>query len=149
MKEWIRDTLISRLHGTYIHLEPVSAIVGLTESNARISCKCGRSVHELLYHIVFWLDYSLALLNGEVMEHNNEIDWEIRDTKWNKLVARFSKGLSQLEFIAENWELDKEIKIGDKISTCVGAEILGIIQHTSYHLGQIVSTRRALGLWPT
>ena len=57
---------------------------------------------------------------------------------------------------AQGWDLmgaplalpaDKEIKITEKVSTSVGPALLGISQHTSYHLGQLVTTRKALGKW--
>ena len=48
----------------------------------------------------------------------------------------------------KNQELDSEVRINDKISKSILAEVLGTIQHTRYHLGQVISSRRALGLWP-
>lgn len=148
MYDWIRDAVIDRLHGVHIHVDPRVAVDNVDEIDAeKTPFDGGRSLKKLLYHTLFWQDYSLGLLGGEVGDFEKGMDWEVGDQSWGELVERFSKGLSRLEFIAENWELEDEINISDDLKTCVGAEILGTTQHTSYHLGQIVAARRALGLW--
>ena len=63
------------------------------------------------------------------------------------LIERLGAGLSGLLFIAESWELEDEVKITEELSTTVGAELFGIAQHTSYHIGQLVTTRKTLGKW--
>jgi uncharacterized damage-inducible protein DinB len=148
MCEWVRQSIIDRLNGRHIHLRPYAAVEGLSAAEAKESVKGTRSVHELLYHIVYWLEYSLALLGGKVVEHVDDADWDFEKSSWEDLLARFIMGTSRLMFIAENWDLDKELRISDESVTCVGAELLGVIQHNSYHIGQIISTRRVLGLWP-
>lgn len=129
-------------------MDPLIAVDEVNNANAKMKpFDGGRSLRELLFHVVFWQDYSLALLGGGVGDFVKGVDWDVGDQSWSDLVERFRNGLSRLEFIAENWELDDEINISDDLKTCVGAEILGTIQHTSYHLGQIVVARRALELW--
>ena len=148
MSDWIREAILDRLHGKHIHLEPLAVVDGISETDAlKTPYSGGRSSLELLFHIVFWLEFSLGLLDGKVMEYRKDVDWETNGVSWGNLKERFIKGLTRLEFIAENWELDTDLDISDELKTCVGAEVLGVIQHTSYHLGQIVFTRRALGLW--
>lgn len=148
MNDWVLGAIVDRIHGTHIHVEPMIAIDGLeSEDAAKAPFPDGRSPRELLYHIVFWQDFSLNLLNGEAGEFTKGADWAVGDTKWTSLIERFKDGLSRLEFITENWDLDDEVRSSDALTICVGAEVLGTIQHTSYHLGQLVSARRALGLW--
>ncbi|MBN2335238.1 DinB family protein [Candidatus Bathyarchaeota archaeon] len=149
MSDWVHDAIQDRLQGTHIHVDPLVAVEGLSMSEAnKRPFPGGRSPHELLYHIVYWLEYSLDLLDGTVDVHEQGIDWETGETRWEELVDRFSEDMSRLGAIAENRSLDQEVKVSDDLSTCVGAEILGAVQHTSYHLGQVVTARRALGLWP-
>jgi hypothetical protein len=149
MVKWLREAIIHRLHGVNIHVNPSSAVDGITsEDSIRVPFPGGRSPRELLFHIVFWQEYSLILLNGGIGEFTRGMDWNTGNDSWETLIERFENGLSRLEFIAENWELDREVRITEDIVTCVGAEVLGTIQHTSYHLGQLVMSRRALGLWP-
>ena len=148
MSDWIREAILDRLHGKHIHVNPLVAVDGLSESDAiKQPFTDGRSPYELVFHIVFWLEYSLDLMNGTIVVYKQGMSWETGESSWAELVDRFSKSMSRLEFIAENWDLDEEVRISDDLSTCVGAEILGSIQHTSYHLGQLVATRRAICLW--
>jgi len=148
MSDWVRDAVLDRIQGTHIHVDPMVAVEEISKDDAiKHPFPDGRSLHELLFHIVFWLEYSIGLMSGVVEVFEKDMDWEAGESNWDDLVDRFSKGMSRLEFIAESWDLDSEVKISDELGTCVGAEVLGVIQHTSYHLGQIVSARRALGLW--
>jgi hypothetical protein len=87
------------------------------------------------------------MLKGTVGEVKKGTDWEVGERTWEGLVERLNTGLSGLLDIPKNGDLDNEIKITEEHSTCVGAELIGIAQHTSYHLGQLVTTRRALGKW--
>ena len=148
MSDWVREAILDRIKGTHMHVDPVVAVDGLSGDNAlKLPFPNGRSLYELLFHIVFWLEYSLGLMSGEVYVFEKGMDWMTGKSNWDDLVNRFTKSISRLEFIAEDWDLDSKVRISDELDTCVGAEVLGVIQHTSYHLGQIVSTRRALGLW--
>ena len=149
MSDWVREAINDRLHGKHIHVDPMVAIEGLSEGDAlKQPFPGGRSSLELLFHIVFWLEYSLDLMSGTVGDYEKGMDWDTGESSWVDLVDKFSKDMSRLESIATSWDLNEEVKISDDLITCVGAEVLGTIQHTSYHLGQIVSARRALGLWP-
>ena len=89
----------------------------------------------------------MDLIGGENPEYVENVDWNTEGEDWDSLMQRFRKDLSNMEFMAENWELEDKVKISDDLSTCVGAELMGAMQHTSYHLGQLVAARRALGTW--
>jgi hypothetical protein len=148
MSSWIREAILDRLHGTHIHIDPLLVIEELAESDAiKTPCIGTRSPKELLFHIVYWLEYSLSLINQVPLNHLDGADWKTNDVKWLDLVERFRIGLSRLEFMTENLDFKESVKIDDELYTCVGAEILGVVQHTSYHLGQLVMSRRALGKW--
>ncbi|TRO50852.1 DinB family protein [Candidatus Bathyarchaeota archaeon] len=149
MSEWIRSALIDRLHGAHIHVDPMVAVDGLSEEDAvRHPFEGGRSPMELVYHMIYWMEFSMDLIGGEPPEYIEGSDWENGEENWGSLVERFRKDLSNMEFMAENWELKDTVKISDELATFVGAEIIGAIQHTSYHLGQLVAARRAIGAWP-
>ena len=148
MDEWVRKAVVDRLRALHIHVDPRVAVEGLTEEESRlVPFDGGRSPKELLFHIVFWQDYSWDMIRGTVHEFKKGSDWEVGSETWDSIVERFEACLSGLLFIAENWELDEEVKITEDLSTCVGAELFGIAQHNSYHIGQIVLARRALRKW--
>ena len=149
MSEWIRGALIERLHGAHIHVDPMVAVDGLSEQEAvKQPFKDGRSPKELLFHMVYWMEFSMDLIGGKTPEYVEGSDWGTGDESWSSLVERYRKNLSNMEFMAENWELSDKVKISEELATFVGAELLGAIQHTSYHLGQLVAARRASGTWP-
>jgi hypothetical protein len=149
MTEWIRETIIDHLHGKHLHVDPLIAVEGLSENEAmkKVSLN-GFSIFELLFHIVFWLDYSLNLINGEINDFEKGIDWDIRGSSWDRLLEKYAKSLFQLESITKVFDLNSTLRINENLETSVGAEVLGTIQHMSYHLGQIVYVRRVLDLWP-
>ena len=149
MNGWIREVIFERLHGKHIHIEPIIAVEDLSDIDAKRSISLyGKSIYELLFHIVFWLEYSVDLINGEDKDFKKGMDWETDQISWYFLLEKFTKGISNLELIVKNWDLDAKLRINEELETYVAAEVLGIIQHTSYHLGQIVYARRVLGLWP-
>jgi hypothetical protein len=150
MNEWVRKAVIDRLNAVHMHVDAKTAIEGLTDKEAQmVPYEGGRSPKEFLYHIVFWQDYVWEVLKGNVPEAKEGSDWDTGSENYESLIERFDEGLSGLLSIAENADLDEKIKVTEKYTALVGAELLGISQHTSYHLGQLVTTRKALGKWPT
>jgi len=45
-------------------------------------------------------------------------------------------------------KLDRRLEVAEGTYTTVAAEIMEVAQHNSYHLGQLVQARKALGSWP-
>lgn len=144
---WVRAALVNRIHGVHIHVDPMVALDGMKADDAVMLLEGSRSLLELLFHIVYWMEFSLELMKGKIGEHSGDSDWDIGGESWDTLVERARSGFSMLEFMAENWELDRTVRVGDGIKTTVGAELMGVVQHTSYHIGQFVAARKALGLW--
>lgn len=146
--DWFRRALLNRLHGKHIHIEPIEALkkINCTDS-VKIPFRGGRSVGELLFHINWWQDFSLGLINGIISEYIDGVDWSTGNVDWSELVERFTLGFNELKEIVENRVLDDIVEVSDGIVTTVGAEVLGISQHTSYHLGQVVYVCHALDIW--
>ncbi len=148
MREWVRKAVMDRLNAVHMHVDAKTVIDGLTEEEAqKVPYEGGRSPKEFLHHIVFWQDYVWEVLKGNVPESGEGMDWDVGSKTYESLIERFNEGLSGLLSIAENADLDGKIKVTEKYTARVGAELLGISQHTSYHLGQLVTTRKALGKW--
>ena len=149
MSEWVKKSVIDRLNAVHMHVNAKTAMDGLTDEEAqRVPYKGGRSPKEFLHHIVFWQDFVWDTLKGLAPESKEGSDWEVGSKTWVHLVKRFEAGLAGLLDIAENSDLEREIKVTETYTALVGAELLGISQHTSYHLGQLVTTRKSLGNWP-
>jgi DinB superfamily len=70
------------------------------------------------------------------------------DADWENSVAQFRRDLAAMVHLVKNPRTDlfKKIPQGDKQT--VLREALVLADHNSYHLGQLVYLRRALGAWP-
>jgi len=67
---------------------------------------------------------------------------------WDESLAGYARGLEQMQNVARDTpDLTALVPTGKDSQTYLRA-ILLVIDHTSYHLGQLVALRRALGIWP-
>jgi uncharacterized damage-inducible protein DinB len=67
---------------------------------------------------------------------------------WDKSAAAFRRDLDELKRLALNTEIDLTAKIPAGTDQTYLRELLLVADHNSYHLGQLVVVRRALGAWP-
>jgi DinB superfamily len=70
------------------------------------------------------------------------------ETAWEKSVQQFQKDLGEMVRLVKDKRTDlyKEIPHGQRQT--ILREALLLADHNSYHLGQLVYLRRALGTWP-
>ena len=158
MREQLTKDLSSGINGFLTHLEPMRAVEGLTPISARK--KPSNKYHscwELLHHTVYWQDILLENLDGKIIDWSklsNEDNWPSdkylsKDENFIELVKKFNKNLEIAAKKLENIDLMKGIKIGPEHTPDVTyfRLFLVFLQHTSYHLGQMVTTRKFLGNW--
>jgi uncharacterized damage-inducible protein DinB len=70
------------------------------------------------------------------------------DQAWNDSIAAFTRSLEGMKKLArEIDDLTVPVPTGKPKQTYL-REILLVIDHTAYHVGQIIDVRRALGIWP-
>ncbi len=150
----IEEYLIHGLHAKHTHVDPIKALQGLTANEARQEVAPGvHSVWTNLYHLVFWQDVTLDAIRGKTIDWENlkNKDWlpsskMTSDEAWEQLKERFMKGLAEAKSLLEIEDLSKPIE------TWGGAPVVQamivLLQHNSYHIGQIVTTRQAMGKWP-
>jgi len=156
-KQLIKD-LSNGLIGDLTHLAPMKAVEGLTPTTARK--KPSNKYHscwDLLHHTVVWQDILLKNIDGKFIDWStisNEDNWPSndylsKDDNFMELVKKFNKNLEMAATKLEEIDLMKGIKIGPEHTPDVTyfRLFLVFLQHTSYHLGQIVTTRKLLGDW--
>ena len=68
---------------------------------------------------------------------------------WAKSIAAFQKDLEEMIALVKNPKADLYAKIPHGDGQTILREALLLADHNSYHLGQLVDLRRALGAWPT
>jgi len=154
MLETLEGVLKRGLRGKYIHIDPMKAIEGLTADTAfRVPEPGSHSCWSILHHIVYWQELMLKALRGEAVDwpKNNEKSW-LSDTisknadDWLKLVQKFEQGLIEADTQASRIESMEDLPAWPKVPRF--AAIMSIAQHNTYHIGEIVATRQALGFWP-
>jgi hypothetical protein len=67
---------------------------------------------------------------------------------WNNSMEAFRNDLQEMIRLVENPKTDLYAKIRHGDRKTVLREVLLLADHNSYHLGQLVDLRRALGTWP-
>jgi hypothetical protein len=67
---------------------------------------------------------------------------------WNKSVEAFQRDLEEMIALLKNPKTNLYAKIPHGEGQTILREALLLADHNSYHLGQLVDLRRALGAWP-
>ena len=70
------------------------------------------------------------------------------EAAWQESIASFTRSREKLKALARDVEdLTAKVPTGKSNQTYLRA-ILLVADHTTYHVGQLVAVRRALGIWP-
>ncbi|UOR12831.1 DinB family protein [Halobacillus amylolyticus] len=141
------------LHGEDAHVDPLSVFEGLQwEVVGKKPEECPHSVWQILNHMIFWQDFILDYLKGTVpnFPDHAEESWPggtspSNETEWNDAVFKFSEGLKEAENEAKK---DLEERGFGKSEGTRGDFLVMLVNHNSYHTGQVALTRRIIGEWP-
>jgi uncharacterized damage-inducible protein DinB len=139
------------LSGKGAHVETKTVLAALDWNLAGIRPESApHSVYQLLNHMLFWQEWVVKWLDGErppIPKHAS-VGWPgdaapASREEWEGAVRRFRNGLEVLTRRSRQADLFSEH--GRKSLL----EMLQIIAlHNSYHAGQVVLLRQALGAWP-
>lgn len=154
MEKWIITALADGYYGKDTHVDPLKAVKGISAEEARKTL--GKGIHSIwdhLFHMMFWHEVTV---NGI---QDKDIDWKSiqgkdwpspeilhDDSNWVALVSAFEKSLEEAKKILKTMDLSKPVRIWKDQPT--GRGMLVLVQHNSYHIGQIVVLRQLMGLWP-
>lgn len=155
-------TLIELLYGKGAHANPVACVEDLSADLAgRRVENLPHTIWQIVWHVNFWTDYDLRRIHGEQTsypDHSSET-WPANDapsseSAWKSQVAGFAEQIGTLAKLAQGNpdELNREVPAmhptQDARTSTVVAILWQTATHNSYHVGQIVLLRRALGAWP-
>ena len=154
MTDIARTALKQGLIAFHIHPAPEKSLKGLTPDIVTKRIDGGpHSIWDLLHHLLFWQDVTIEALEEK------DVDWErsktenwpaeseiVDNVKFEDFVKRFLKGIERISELADTVDLGSEMPAWPK-ATKIWA-ILMIAQHNSYHIGQIITLRQILGIWP-
>lgn len=150
------ETLREQLYGTGAHMHVMHALEGLHPSVAgeRVS-SAPHTAFQILQHMIYWQDITVARLRREAPERpaSAELGWRSPPApedagEWEGALACLAEGLRSLESMLADPSFDLDVVVDPTRGVTAREEILMIQTHNSYHLGQIVTLRQALGAWP-
>lgn len=142
---------------TSAFIPPAQALDGLAPEQAeRHSTNVSHSIAEIVAHMIFWQDWFCRRLDGigEPPVASAALGWpEPTPGGWESLKAHFLVGIDRVAAHG-----DPEDRLDEPITPAIEFPTLAhytrrdalvhVSQHNAYHLGQIVSLRQTMGLWP-
>jgi hypothetical protein len=152
----IRDHLVRVLDWEDAHVGFSKAVNGIPErSRGTVPPGFEHSAWQLLEHIRLAqediLDFCLKPDYEHTMKWPDDY-WPVdpappNDKMWGDSIASYKRSLDRLKLLAAKVpDLMATVPTGKGNQTFLRA-ILLVADHTAYHVGQIVSVRRALGVW--
>ncbi len=131
------------LHGKWIaNTNCKDQITNITWSQAIQQIENLNTIAKLTYHINYYLEGLLQVLNGGPLETRDKYSFdlpEIKDEKdWNELTKRFIQNSES--FVEKIKEMEDDMLDQDFVKKEYGnylRNIEAIIEHSYYHLGQI------------
>lgn len=119
----------------------------LAEDACRRLAGMPHTVAEIVAHLRFWQEYTLALARGDRRsgpEHAAE-GWPAAEPDgWEALRGAFLDGLEQMKRVAHEADLSVIVRPGETL----GYELTLHALHNAVHLGQVMLLRQMLGAWP-
>ena len=151
----LRARLLEFLRGGSAHVDPRSAVSGIAE--AHYGAKPDGVPHspwQLVQHLRFTLHDLLEFCtNPEYAAPAWPDDYwpggeaPIDKQAWQAAVNEFLAGIAAFEALVEDPHTDLDAPIPWGQGQTILREVLLAVDHTSYHLGQLVLVRRQLGDW--
>jgi hypothetical protein len=147
----VRDTLVAGLSGKGAHLDTERALDGLDWKLAGQAVEgAPYTVLQCANHIIYWNGYATAWLAGQkptAPEHDVD-GWPgpatpATDEEWQGFVRAYKASLAALADQAKQGRFTELIVTRNRLDS-----IRAMLQHVSYHVGQIALLRRILGSWP-
>jgi hypothetical protein len=153
--EDVREQLLRALRGGSAHPDLTSALEGVpAEARGRRLPGFPHTLWQLLEHlrIAQWdiLDY------GRKPDHESpefpkglwpDSDAPPSDAAWKKSLKAFRDDLAAIEKIVGDRKVDLTAPIPHLDSVTWLREVMLVVSHNAYHVGQFVQLRRALGCW--
>ena len=152
----LREQLASLLKGGGAHVQFMDAINGFPEAKRGTYVQgLPHTGWQLLEHarIAQWDILEFSRNASHVSPDFPEGYWPKTpgppsDEAWEDSVASFRRDLRDMIRLVENPRTDLYARIAHGDGQTVLREALVLADHNSYHLGQLVDLRRALGSWP-
>ena len=150
--------LTSVLRGEGVHLEPGAILDGLTADQAHAKPHgLPHSIAEIVAHMGYWQEWfnRCAVVGFTGLAEHAVDGWPaVSPDGWHAVRARYLHSVEEAKRIAAesdalgNALLPPGLDIPILAHESLGAGLLHGAVHSSHHLGQIITIRQLLGLWP-
>jgi uncharacterized damage-inducible protein DinB len=149
----IRDMLLD----TFVHMPPAHALGDLDADDAvRVPAEGLHSIAALLGHMEYWQAWLLDRIEGQsrAMPASAADGWPVVTAgDWLHLLGRFEGGVARAAALGSDADrldapLSPAIEFPPLAHYTVRDALVHLAQHNSHHLGQVVSARQVLELWP-
>ena len=159
MEKQLLEDMIHGMSGAITHLSSENAFVNLTPKDSKIKPKVKyHSCWDLLHHLIAWQNIVIQNLEGEFRDWWNipkDENWPTEedlsdDQNYIDLKNQLNINIGKIKQLFDTVDLMEFVKIckGEEIKPVTKFRLMLVfLQHTSYHLGQIVTTRKILGIW--
>lgn len=152
----LREHLLYLLRGGGAHLDFEMATADLpTNLRGRKPAGMSHSPWQLVEHMRI-CQWDILEFSRNAHHQSPEFPdglWPVEDappnsTAWDECLARFRADLASMQQLVADATTDLFARIPHGDGQTILREALLIADHNSYHLGQLVMVRRALGAWP-
>jgi uncharacterized damage-inducible protein DinB len=142
---------------TFAFAPPAQILDGLTPEQAeRHADGLTHSIAEIVAHMAFWQNWFCRRLDGihEPMVGSAALGWpEAAPGAWEDLKLHFLAGLERVAARGTagaglDRPITPAIEFPPLANYTTRDTLVHVAHHNAYHLGQIVSLRQAMGLWP-
>ncbi len=147
----VLDTLVQGVLGKGAHVDADRVLDGLSWQDAgRAVAGSPYTILQNANHIIYWNGYAVAHLRGETP--TPPAHWQdgwpgpaavASDAEWQGFVRAYKASLDALAAQAKEGRFAALVKARTRLDV-----IRAMLQHVSYHAGQIALLRRMLGAWP-
>lgn len=152
------NLLAAMLRGEGVHLDPASIVDGLTADQAHAKPHgLPHSVAEIVAHMCFWQEwFNECAVSGFTGIPQHAVDgWPaVAAGAWDAVRTRYLQAIETAKQIARESNslgtplLPPEVHIDSLANQSRGSGILQMAAHNSHHLGQIITIRQLMNLWP-
>ena len=153
-----RDLLTSVLAGENVHLDPAAILDGLTDAQAQTKPHgLPYSIADVVAHLCFWQEwFNACVVSGFTGIPQHSVDgWPAAPAGgWDALRKRYLRSIEEAKrIIAESESLTDALlpsaaSVASLAKESHGSALLRGAMHNTHHLGQIITMRRLMSLWP-
>jgi uncharacterized damage-inducible protein DinB len=150
----LRELLVE----TIAYMPPERALEGLSSEMAeRHASATVHSIAEIVAHMIFWQEWFIGRLRGEAapMAESASLGWPaVQAGSWSTVRERFVRGLDAAAAIGQQGSARLDARVTPAIEypplaqLTVRDALVHIATHNAHHMGQVITLRQVLGLWP-